>query len=162
MRTFTLESAVWLPREPEHVFAFFSDAANLETLTPPWLKFSILTPPPVEMRPGARIEYRLKLHGIPLRWQSEITVWEPPHRFVDEQRRGPYRLWVHEHTFRPQEQGTVAGDRVCYAVHGGVLVNRFLVLPDLDRIFAYRRRQLVEIFGSGSSRRSVDSLERPP
>lgn len=101
------------------------------------------------MKEGTQIEYRLKLRGVPIQWQSEITVWEPPHRFVDEQRRGPYRLWVHEHTFPEQDDGALVGDRVRYAVPGGALVNRFLVAPHLDRIFAYRHRKLVEIFGEG-------------
>jgi ligand-binding SRPBCC domain-containing protein len=97
---FTLETRLFLPRPLEIVFPFFADAGNLEILTPPWLRFEIVTPRPIAMRAGALIEYRLRLHGVPLRWQSEITAWEPPHRFVDEQRRGPYRAWIHEHTAR--------------------------------------------------------------
>lgn len=99
------------------------------------------------MGPGTRLDYRLKLHGIPLRWQSEITLWEPPERFVDVQRRGPYRSWVHEHLFEEREQSTVVRDRVRYSVPGGALVNRFLVAPDLERVFAYRHRKLLELFG---------------
>ncbi len=146
MRTFTLESVQWLPRPVGEVSPFFADAGNLERITPPWLHFSILTPRPIEMRVGARIDYRLRVRGIPLRWQSEITVWEPPWRFADVQRRGPYRLWVHEHTFRECDGGTEVGDHVTYAVPGGWLVERLLVGPDVRRIFAYRRRVLDELF----------------
>lgn len=148
MKTHQLETELWLPRPRDEVFAFFADAANLEVLTPPWLNFRILTPQPIEMKAGTRLQYRLKLRGIPLRWESEITGWEPPHCFVDEQRRGPYRLWIHQHTFTESKGGTAVGDHVRYAVPGGALVNRFLVAPDLDRIFRYRHRQLLQLFGA--------------
>jgi ligand-binding SRPBCC domain-containing protein len=106
-------------RPVSEVFSFCADAGNLDVITPPWLRFQILTPRPMAMRVGAQIDYRLRLRGLPLRWQSEITVWQPPHRFVDEQRRGPYRAWRHEHTFTAQDGGTLVGDRVRYAVLGG-------------------------------------------
>ena len=148
MTTFSLHSEIRLPKPLEEVFAFFADARNLERLTPPWLRFEVLTRGPLVMRPGTLIDYRIRLHGLPVRWQSEITVWEPPFRFADEQRRGPYRLWNHQHLFRSEGQSTIAEDKVEYAVLGGSLVNRFFVAPDLDRIFAYRRQKLVEIFGA--------------
>jgi ligand-binding SRPBCC domain-containing protein len=88
----------------------------------------------------------LRLHGIPLRWQSEVTVWEPPYRFVDEQRRGPYRLWIHEHAFLQHHGGTLIRDQVQYAVPGGTLIDRFFVRPNLEKIFAYRQEKLQEIF----------------
>jgi hypothetical protein len=149
MKTFSLHSEVWLPRPLEEVFAFFSDARNLERLTPPWLRFEVLTPGAGLVRPGMFIDYRLRLHGFPIRWRSEITAWEPPHRFVDEQRRGPYRRWVHEHTFEASKGGTLAVDHVEYAVLGGSLANRLFVAPDLRRVFAFRRKTLLEIFGNG-------------
>ena len=153
MRTFTLESQVLLPRPIGEVFEFFSEARNLERLTPPWLRFEVITPPPIEMRPGTLIDYRLRLRGIPIRWQSEITVWEPPFRFVDEQRRGPYRQWIHEHRFAESGSQTLATDHVRYAVRGGSLVNRLFVGPDLRRVFAYRVVRMNRIFsgpaGSG-------------
>jgi len=142
-----LERETTLPRELPEVFAFFADPANLELLTPPWLRFRILTPLPVEMAPGARIDYRISLPGIPIPWTSEITVWDPPHRFEDTQIRGPYRTWVHEHRFRPAERGTVVSDTVEYEVPGGSLVHRFLVRPDLESIFTYRTEQLQLRFG---------------
>jgi ligand-binding SRPBCC domain-containing protein len=138
---------MWLPQPLEQVFAFFAEAENLQALTPKWLDFALVTPRPVRMQPGTLIDYRLKLHGLPIRWQSEITAWEPPHRFVDEQRRGPYRLWIHEHRFQTWDSGTHVTDFVRYAVPGGVLVDRLLVRRDIERIFAFRRQKLLEIFG---------------
>ncbi len=150
MKIYTFESEHWLPRPLDEVFAFFADTGNLQVLTPPWLKFAMLTPVPIEMKPGALIDYRLRLHGVPIRWQSEITVWDPPHRFVDEQRRGPYLLWIHEHSFAGQDRGTVVKDRIEYAVPGGAPVQKLFVAPDLRRIFDYRRRKLQEIFAGAS------------
>jgi ligand-binding SRPBCC domain-containing protein len=142
----TLETAQWLPRRLDEVFAFFADAVNLETLTPPWLRFRILTPRPIEMRAGARIAYRLRLHGVPLGWVTEITAWEPPRRFVDEQRRGPYRVWIHEHRFAERDGGTEARDTVRYRAPGGLLVDRLAVRRDVRKIFEYRARKLDELF----------------
>ena len=147
MKLFTFTTEQWLPRTPEELFPFFSDAQNLEELTPDWLHFQVLQAPG-PIRAGTRIDYRLRLHGIPLRWQSEITVWEPPFRFVDVQRRGPYRAWIHEHTFVPHEGGTLIRDRVQYAANGGELIRRLLVAPDLDKIFRFRRGRLQALFGA--------------
>jgi len=143
-----LESEIWLPRPVAEVFSFFSDARNLEKITPPWLRFTVVTPEPIEMRPGTLIDYRLRVHGIPLRWRSEITVWEPPHRFADEQRRGPYRFWHHEHLFEERDGGTLARDRVDFGVLGGRLAERLFVRRDVERIFAYRQKMLEELFGA--------------
>ncbi len=142
----TLEATLVLPRSRESVFPFFADAANLETITPPWLRFRILTPHPIEMRRGALIEYRLHLYGIPMRWLTEITAWEPPCRFVDEQRRGPYRKWIHEHTFTERDRGCEVIDFVKYAVPGGALIDRLFVGRSVRQIFDYRTRKLAEIF----------------
>jgi ligand-binding SRPBCC domain-containing protein len=146
MKTFTLTNELWLPQQPQDVFPFFADAFNLERLTPPSLGFQVLTPPPIEMRVGTLIDYRVRLRGIPMRWQSEITEWEPPHRFVDEQRRGPYRMWIHEHTFTSQDGGTMAKDTVQYAVLGGAIVQRLFVASELKRIFQYRNAALKDHF----------------
>jgi len=143
---FTVETHLFLPRPLETVFPFFADASNLESITPPWLRFKILTPLPIVMRVGAIIEYQLHLHGIALRWQSEITVWKPPLRFVDEQRRGPYRKWIHEHTFTQCGHGSEMNDFVQYAVPGGWLVNLIFVRRDVRRIFEYRRQRLRALF----------------
>lgn len=150
MKTFTLTNELWLPQSLEEVFPFFADASNLERLTPPSLRFRILTPPPIEMAVGTVIEYRIRLRGIPMRWQSEITAWEPPYRFVDEQRRGPYRLWIHEHVFVPQGGGTLAKDIVRYAVLGGEIVQRLFVASELERIFEYRNAALKDYFAVGA------------
>jgi ligand-binding SRPBCC domain-containing protein len=136
----------------EQVFPFFSNAANLETITPPWVGFEILTPQPIEMREGALIDYRIRLHGLPLRWRTRITVWDPPHRFVDEQIRGPYTLWRHEHRFEANAEGTRMTDRIEYRIAldwmpGAGLVHRFFVRPDLERIFGYRREALAKALG---------------
>ena len=130
------------------VFPFFANAVNLQRITPPWLNFEVTSPTPVEMKIGQTIDYRLKVRGLPVRWRSEITEWDPPHRFVDEQLRGPYKVWHHEHTFVEREGKTVCQDDVVYAVWGGPLVNRLLIEPDVKRIFAYRRKRLLEIFPS--------------
>lgn len=135
MKVHILQSEVWVPRPREGVFEFFSRAENLEALTPNWLHFSVLSPSPTVMKTGTRIRYRLRLHGIPLRWESEITAWELPHRFVDEQRTGPYRLWIHEHRFLEHAGGTRIQDTVQYSVAGGLLVNRVFVAPDLEKDF---------------------------
>jgi ligand-binding SRPBCC domain-containing protein len=151
-----LLSSVHIDAPLEEVFPFFADARNLEALTPPWLRFEVRTPAPIEMRAGALIDYRLRVHGLPLRWQSEITAWDPPHLFVDEQRRGPYRLWRHEHRFRADGDGTLVEDEVTYAVWGGGLVDALFVKRDLARIFAFRREALLAAFAtrSGTSRGS--------
>lgn len=145
--TYTLLVEQWLPRPIDEVFAFFGDAHNLEALTPDFLHFHVLTPRPIEMCAGRLIDYKLRLRGIPMRWQSEITAWEPPHRFVDEQRRGPYRIWIHEHTFSVERGGTMIRDHVEYAAPGGGIVRRLFVAPQLERIFAYRKEKIAQIFG---------------
>lgn len=132
----------------DQVFAFFSDAGNLGRLTPPWLKFEILTPRPIEMAAGALIDYRLRWHGIPMRWRTEIEVWEPGVRFVDRQIRGPYRLWRHEHLFEQHRGGTLVEDRIAYAAIGGRLAHSLVVNRDVEKIFNYRREALEAIFPS--------------
>jgi ligand-binding SRPBCC domain-containing protein len=144
------EAQIWLPAPLTQVFPFFSDARNLEVLTPPWLNFEILTPGQIPMHPGALIDYRLRVHGVPVRWRTEITEWNPPHGFVDEQRRGPYRLWRHRHTFEEREGGTLCGDRVEYAVPGGALINWLLVRRDVQTIFKYRAEALRKQFPAGA------------
>ena len=155
MKTHSLETEVWLPQPLDAVFHFFADARNLATLTTPWLRFSILTPGPIQMKAGALIDYRLRLWAIPIRWQSEITAWEPPHRFVDEQRRGPYRRWIHEHTFVERDGGTLACDRLQYSVLGGSLADYLFVARDLKRVFAFRQETLRRIFEQEAGERDL-------
>lgn len=123
-------------------FAFYGDAVNLERITPPWLEFEVLTPGPIEMGPGTLLDYRLKLHRVPVRWQTRIEEWEPPRRFVDTQVRGPYSLWEHTHTFEEDGPGaTIIRDRIRYSIPFGPLgriAERLFVRRDLKRIFDYR------------------------
>ena len=139
------EADVWLPALREEVFGFFSDAMNLQALTPSWLHIDVITPQPISIAVGTRLDYRLRLRGIPVRWQSEITVWDPPNRFVDEQRRGPYRRWVHTHRFIDERGGTRMIDEVDFEVPGGSLVTWF-VMRDVRKIFAFRRTVLQRRF----------------
>jgi ligand-binding SRPBCC domain-containing protein len=147
MKEFTLEVEQFLPRPRTEVFPFFSEARNLETLTPPFLNFEVLTPAPIVMRVGLLIDYRIKLHGIPIRWRTEIVDWDPPHRFVDTQLSGPYKLWHHTHTFEEKDGGTLCRDVVRYWPRGGALMNWLFVRADVERIFAYRQEKLRELFG---------------
>ena len=138
---------VWLPRPVDEVFAFFADAANLEALTPPWLHFRIRTPAPIAMRSGTLIDYSIRVHGLPISWQSEISVWDPPQRFVDVQRRGPYRRWEHTHAFAAVDGGTRVTDAVDFDVPLSFLAGRF-VGRDVEKIFAFRREALLQRFGA--------------
>lgn len=146
MKVFTFSCELWLPSPLSVVYPFFAAAENLEVLTPPFLNFHILTPKPIHMAVGTRIQYQLKLHGIPIHWESEITGWDPPHFFSDDQIRGPYRHWHHEHSFEERDGGTLVRDKVEYAVPGGSLINRFFVASDLRRIFDYRTATLKKLF----------------
>ena len=149
MRSATLLRRQRLPGTPAEVFPFFGDALNLERITPPWLGFRVITPGPIAMEAGTLIEYRLRLHGMPLRWLTRIEAWEPPRRFVDVQLRGPYRSWRHEHTFAADGSGgTEMRDRVDYALPLGPLgslANAALVRRDLRRIFDHRAAAVAEL-----------------
>jgi hypothetical protein len=148
MRTFHYEDELILKVPLDEVFAFFGEARNLEKLTPSWLRFEVLTEGPIVMAPGTLIDYRIHWRGIPMRWRTEIEVWEPPHRFVDRQLKGPYRLWRHEHVFAETDDGTSVIDRVEYAPIGGVIAQRLAVAKDVRKIFAYRHEALAEVFGT--------------
>jgi ligand-binding SRPBCC domain-containing protein len=149
MNVFIFETELWLPRPRTEVFDFFADAHNLQILTPSFLHFEILTPRPIPMHAGALIDYRLRVHGIPVRWRTKIGTWEPPQRFVDKQIRGPYRQWIHEHWFVEKDGGTLCNDEVRYAVWGGAVLNRLFVRRDVRAIFEFRRKKLLEMFGGG-------------
>jgi ligand-binding SRPBCC domain-containing protein len=141
-----LERTQRIERPLHRAFEFFADAGNLEAITPPWLGFRIVTPRPIDMGPGTLIEYRLKLHRIPVRWRTRIESWEPPHRFVDAQLSGPYALWHHTHTFEADgDQATLMRDRVRYRIGFGPLGDLALALfvrRDLERIFDFRREAI--------------------
>jgi ligand-binding SRPBCC domain-containing protein len=141
-----LERSQRLDVPPERAFAFFADARNLEAITPPWLRFRVVTSEPITMAEGTLIDYRLRLHGLPLRWRTRIDAWEPPNRFVDTQLRGPYALWEHTHTFAAAGAGAVVmSDRVRYALP--LLAPAWFVRRDLDRIFDYRREAIRRLLG---------------
>ena len=142
-----------LPGSPEEVFAFFADARNLEALTPPLLHFRVVTPGPIMMGAGALIRYRLRVHGVPVSWLTEITAWDPPHRFVDEQLKGPYALWHHTHTFEPTSDGaTLMCDVVRYRVGFGplgALATRLVVRRDVEAIFDFRAERIPALLAGG-------------
>lgn len=140
---------------PEEVFGFFGDARNLEAITPPFLRFRVITPEPIEMRVGTIIQYRLRLHGAPISWLTSIQAWDPPHRFVDVQVRGPYALWHHTHEFEPApDGGTVMRDTVRWAIGFGPLgelARRALVTRDVERIFDHRAAVIPELLATGTA-----------
>jgi ligand-binding SRPBCC domain-containing protein len=162
---FCLETSIWLPLPRRAVFDFFSDARNLERITPAFLAFRIVTTTPVVMRAGRLIDYRIGLHGLPMRWRSEITVWNPPVCFVDVQRRGPYRMWEHTHTFADRDAGTLVGDRVRYALprpaFAARLINRLVVEPDLRRIFTFRHEALERTLGAPGRASPIEFSREP-
>lgn len=146
MKEFFFESDLWLPSPLQRVFAFFSEARNLETLTPPWVHFEVLTPAPIAMAPGTLIDYQIRIRGFPVRWRTEIVEWNPPHSFVDVQLRGPYTLWHHTHSFAERDGGTLCSDKVRYRPRGGAIINWLFVRRDVEKIFKYRCDRLKEIF----------------
>jgi ligand-binding SRPBCC domain-containing protein len=135
-----------VPRPLDETFAFFADPANLEAITPPWLRFRIVAAP-ADLRLGSRLRFRLRLFGVPVRWHAEITAWLPPRTFVDTQIAGPYRLWVHAHRFAPVGGGTEVYDHVRYRVPGGALAQLVPVGRWLAEIFDYRALRLAELLG---------------
>lgn len=148
MKPYTLEREQFIARPVEEVFTFFSDAANLGRVTPPWLSFRILSELPVEMRVGARIAYQIGWRFVRLNWVSEITAWEPNHSFTDVQVRGPYAFWRHTHSFRPHDGGTIMRDTVHYRLPLGPLgrlAHRLKVRQDLEAIFHHRAQQFEQL-----------------
>jgi ligand-binding SRPBCC domain-containing protein len=148
VQPFLLHREQTIPRPIDTVFAFFADAKNLEAITPPWLAFRILTPDPVSMGEGTHIAYRLRWHGIPLPWLTEIRRWNPPVEFIDEQLQGPYQFWQHTHRFESVPGGTRMRDVVQYALPFGLLgrvAHASWVRRDLQTIFDYRERRVSDL-----------------
>jgi ligand-binding SRPBCC domain-containing protein len=137
----TLEDHLDLPLKLADVFPFFAAAENLERITPQEMSFRIVSPQPIAIAQGTEIDYRLRMFGLPMRWRSKITTWNPPHEFVDEQLQGPYKLWVHRHTFREENGRTLIRDHVDYRLPLEPLGDLAfpIVRMKLQRIFSYRR-----------------------
>lgn len=151
MAEHTLERKLTLDRPIKTIFDFFADAANLERITPPELKFHIITEQPIQIEKGTLIDYSLKMRGFPVKWRTEISVWEPPHKFVDRQLRGPYKQWIHTHSFTEIDAGkTLIEDEVRYRLPLEPLgdIAHFLVRRELDYIFDYRQKAVAEILAT--------------
>lgn len=140
----TLHREAVVPASLEHTFAFFSDASNLERLTPPWISFRIRSPLPIEMKEGALIDYQIGLYGLMMPWRTRIDAWEPGRRFVDRQLAGPYRWWHHEHRFEPEGNGTRVIDHVEFVPRAAWLSSR-LVRRDVEKIFTFRQESLARL-----------------
>lgn len=151
-RDYIFKTLVIIPAPLEKVFDFFSQAENLEKITPEFLNFRIEILPP-EMKAGAQIAYRLNVHHLPVKWLTEVTVWEPPHRFVDSQIRGPYKKWVHEHRFAAVGRQTRMEDTVHYQLPFGMLgqlAHRLFVQKDVESIFKFREQVITNLFKQGA------------
>jgi len=146
---YVLRTSVLLPVPIDRVFPFFAAAENLARITPPELGFLVRTPSPIDMRSGALIDYTIKLWGLPLRWRTKITRWNPPFEFEDTQLRGPYAKWVHRHTFTAAGVETVMADEVRYRLPFGLLGRpaHFIVRRQLRRIFTYREQVMRSLLG---------------
>lgn len=146
---FVLTCSQWLPQPPATIFPFFADAQNLERITPPFLKFRVVSMSTADIRLGTLIHYTLRLHGIPLPWTSRIDAWNPPYEFVDFQVRGPYRRWHHTHRFTAENGGTRVDDRVEFGLPVALLHHTpvaAMIHRDVRRIFAYRQETLARLF----------------
>ena len=140
--TYLLSAKTFLPRPRAEVFAFFSDARNLDRLTPSWVGFRILTPGDIPMGAGAKIDYSIRIHGIAVSWRTLIARWDPPHGFIDVQLKGPYRWWHHEHRFEACDGGTRVIDHVKYLAPFAWLTHPLMVSRDVAAIFDYRAQAL--------------------
>ena len=160
-RAYRLTTEAVLPATRHEVFDFFSDAFQLERITPPLLRFRVLTPAPIQIKAGTLIDYKLRVHGVPIKWKTEISTWDPPYSFTDRQLKGPYRLWEHLHTFEEVEDGTLMRDQVHYRVPGGAIAHWLVVERDLREIFQFRLNEMLKIFSDRDCRRPEDQLHAP-
>jgi ligand-binding SRPBCC domain-containing protein len=149
LKIYELKRNTTIPASLDEVFSFFSEAENLNAITPPWLYFKILTPLPIKMKKNALIDYSIKLLGLQMTWKTEISDWQPPHRFTDRQIKGPYRVWEHAHIFEERGGETQMEDVIRYAVPGFVLsplIHFLFVRPRLERVFDFRETAILEYF----------------
>jgi ligand-binding SRPBCC domain-containing protein len=149
--TYRLQCSLTAPVPLEQVFRFFEDPRNLGRITPPWLNFRIVDAENVHMRAGAEIDYVIRWQGLPMKWKTLIREYEPPHRFVDEQARGPYALWRHEHTFEEGAAGVTIRDQVDYRLPLGVfgrMAHGVVVKRQLLEIFRFRQRAIARILNA--------------
>jgi hypothetical protein len=145
----SIDEEQWVPRQIDEVFAFFSDAFNLESITPPRVRFHVVTPRPIELKTGALINYKLRVNGIPLSWTTRIETWNPPQEFSDIRLHGPYKLWHHTHKFVEKNGGTTMTDHVDYELPFGPLgelAHMVWVRRDVESIFAYREKIIRQRF----------------
>lgn len=153
MRCYTLQREQWVASPLQRIFPFFAQPENLALITPPSLGFRLLTPLPVDMEKGRIIDYTIRLMGLPVRWRTLITTYEPPRCFVDEQISGPYSFWHHTHRFEPRDGGTLLYDEVRYVLPMALIVpvrdlaHTLYVRPSLERIFDYRQQVFTRLFG---------------
>ena len=150
MKVYTLEKSQKISRDIAHVFDFFSKPGNLSDITPKKMNFSILTPSPIEMKETAVIDYTVKILGIPIRWRTIITKYDPPNIFIDQQLKGPYSMWHHTHSFKSiAENETLIMDTVHYCVPFGIIgriLHKLFIRRDLENIFLYREKRIKQIF----------------
>lgn len=149
-KDYLFRQETFIPQPLDEVFTFFSKAENLEKVTPPKLKFKIRTPLPINMQQGTLIDYQIRLLGLPFKWRTEITAWEPPFRFQDVQLKGPYRKWQHTHFFSAVDGGTQMSDEVVYQIPLSTisnLTNALFIRKQIASIFEYRKEQMDTLFG---------------
>ena len=162
MKVYKMKKELFVKRELREVFAFFEQPENLERLTPSTLGFKILTPSPIKMKEGALIDYTIRLGGVPVHWQTLISDYDPPYRFVDEQLKGPYTFWHHTHTFTEKDGGTLIADEVRYVLPFGILgrfVHSLFVKRQLMHIFDFRSSVIKEILENESENKNIDTSE---
>ena len=153
MRCYTLRREQWVASPLQRIFPFFAQPENLALITPPSLRFRLLTPRPVDMEKGRIIDYTIRVMGLPVRWRTLITGYEPPRCFVDEQISGPYSFWHHTHRFEPRDGGTLLYDEVHYVLPLALiapvrgLVYTLYVRPSMEQIFDYRKQVFTLLFG---------------
>jgi ligand-binding SRPBCC domain-containing protein len=160
MAEYVFKASSMIARPRDDVFDFFSQAENLGRITPPELQFEILTKTPIELRKGTLIDYRLRLNGIPMKWRTEITVWNPPYEFEDTQLSGPYKQWIHRHRFTEDDPDTtLMEDEVRYRLPLEPLgdIVQFLIAGQIEKIFRYREQTIGKIFGKDRTAIDVNS-----